>query len=366
MQSDKCIRILYFIENLRCGGKERQFVELIKGLTRYRNIKFKVIIMSGEIYYSDIFKYNYYINYLIRKVKKDPFIFFKILKIVKYFRPDIIHSWGSMPSVYVLPSVIYYKVKFINSMIRDAPNKLPFKSFIRSKFTFPFSNIILANSKAGLKSYHVKSNKGIYIYNGYNFNRIMKLKNKDELRKTLNINTKYIIGMVASFSYKKDYKTFILSAQLILRENYDVTFLCIGSGNYCYYRKLVETQYLDRIKFLNTQIDIESIMNLCDIGVLSTFTEGLPNSIMEFMALGKPVIATDGGGTKELIIDGVTGFLVEQKNPIILANKIKYLLENEKFSADMGIRGRERIIKEFSMTKMTESFISLYGRLLKL
>ncbi len=136
--------------------------------------------------------------------------------------------------------------------------------------------------------------------------------------------------------------------------------LCVGAGDDTLYQKLVEPEFNERIKFLGRQGNVESIINICDIGVLATYTEGISNAIMEFMALGKPVIATDGGGSGELIKDGETGFLVKPKSPEELASKIEYLLDNEKLAASMGEKGRARIRKEFSMEKMINSFVGLY------
>jgi glycosyltransferase involved in cell wall biosynthesis len=102
-------------------------------------------------------------------------------------------------------------------------------------------------------------------------------------------------------------------------------------------------------------------MNMCDIGILATYTEGISNSIMEFMALGKPVVATDGGGTKELVIGGETGFLIKPKSVEELVSKIEYLLNNDKIASSMGMKAKERIKQEFSMKKMINSFVDLYN-----
>jgi glycosyltransferase involved in cell wall biosynthesis len=123
-----------------------------------------------------------------------------------------------------------------------------------------------------------------------------------------------------------------------------------------------------RIIFTGIRNDVESIVTIFDIGILLTdlekHGEGISNSIMEYMALGKPVIATDGGGTKELVIDGETGFLIPQKSPKLLAEKIDYLLNNEPLRKRLGTKGKERIQKEFSLDKMVSEHIKLYEELL--
>ncbi|MFC1671457.1 hypothetical protein ACFL20_13780, partial [Spirochaetota bacterium] len=175
---------------------------------------------------------NIKLHFLIRKCKKDPSIFIKLYNLCKKSKPQIIQSFGAMESFYAMPVAIILNIKFINAMIKDAPSKL--KSFskvwIISKLTFPFSDYIISNSNAGIKSYNAHYKKSRIIYNGFDLKRITNIVDKDMIRKKFNIKTSYVVGMVASFSDFKDYKTFIDSANRVLKLRNDVTFLCIGDG----------------------------------------------------------------------------------------------------------------------------------------
>jgi len=81
---------------------------------------------------------------------------------------------------------------------------------------------------------------------------------------------------------------------------------------------------------------------------------------MEYMALRKPVVATDGGGTHELVADGETGFLVPPKSPDALAAKIEYLLDNPAIARHMGEAGEARLRRKFSTTEMVDETVELY------
>ena len=83
---------------------------------------------------------------------------------------------------------------------------------------------------------------------------------------------------------------------------------------------------------------------------------------MGYMALKKPVVATDGGGTRELVVDGETGLLVPPANPDAVAAKIEYLLDNPTIAKRLGEAGEARLRREFSITKMIEETIQLYKR----
>ena len=79
------------------------------------------------------------------------------------------------------------------------------------------------------------------------------------------------------------------------------------------------------------------MVNVFDIGVLATHGEGISNSIMEYMALGKPVVASEGGGTCELVQDGITGFLVPRRDPQALAARISQLLDDQEAGRRMPV-----------------------------
>jgi len=357
------MKILFFIESLAAGGKERRLVELLKGLSKYQDISMELVLTRRNVHYTDIFNLNIQIHYIERKyLKKDPSLFFKFFWIAREYKPDIIHAWGNLAAIYAIPAKVVLKIPMINNQIVDAPATVN-NRILSHKVTFPFSDILVANSKAGLKSYNASEDKSRIIHNGFNFSRLADLKKPDDVREEFNISTRHVIGMVASFSLKKDYGTYIKAAQQVLTKNSNITFLCVGAGDDSSYRKLVKPEFINNIRFIGLQENIESIMNICDIGVLATYTEGISNSIMEFMSLGKTVIATDGGGTNELIQEGKTGFLVKPESPEELASKIEYLLAHNGLASSMGEKGKERIKKEFSMKKMIDSFLCLYGTL---
>jgi glycosyltransferase involved in cell wall biosynthesis len=359
------MRILFVIDRLGYGGKERQLIELLKGLKRRENIQFRSVILSDNIYYSYVRELESKIDVLKRKIPHDPRILIKLYKICKEFQPDIIHSWESMCSVYAVPVAKILGVKFINGMIRNAHSKLkPFGSaWIRARLTFPWSDVILANSYAGLKSFNVPSHKGYCIHNGFDLRRLKKLENGELIRKKFQIHTPKVVGMVARFHARKDFETFVLSAKQILQKRKDVTFLAIGDGRTL--RKcmnLVNGEFHDNIKFLGRQKDVESIVNILDVGVLASYAEGISNSIMEYMSLVKPVVATNHGGTSEIVVDNATGFLIGPKNVEEMARKIEFLLDNEVAAKAMGNAGKERLLKEFGLEKMTDRYVELYHK----
>ena len=361
------LKVLIIIDSLTSGGKERRLVELLKGLVKYTHLQCELVLLSKTVYYDDVYKLGLKIHVLERKWKKDPSIFAKLYRICKQFHPDILHSCEGMASIYSLPVAKLLRIRFINAMISNAPARLkPFsQNWIRSKLTFPFSNMIVSNSKAGLKSYHVKSSKGHFIHNGFDPKRINQLDDAGLVKKKHGIKTPKVIGMIGAFESRKDFKTFIQAAIDVVTVRDDTTFLTIGDGsNREGLEKQVPDQFKDQIKFLGKQNQVESIINIFTIGVLATnhlvHGEGIPNVVMEYMALGKPVVATSGGGTDELVLHEQTGYLIEPMNAKELEMYLMKLLDDPELAIKLGISGKERIEKEFSLDKMTEAYVSLY------
>jgi glycosyltransferase involved in cell wall biosynthesis len=360
------MRILFFIDSFPAGGKERRLLELMKGLQKQPDIEFELVIMSNDVHYKEVYDLNIKIHFVLRKTKKDFSVFSKFCRLCRNFKPDIVHCWDSMTAVYLVPVTKWLGIKFVNGMVVDSPSKqnIRNKTWLRAKLTFPFSNIIIGNSKAGLTAYGAPAKKRICIYNGFNFKRTENIFAGERIRKELNIQTKYVVGMVASFSVFKDYKTYYAAARLLLKKRKDITFIAIGDNTDSPDSlEQAGKEYADHFRLLGRRSGIESYISVMNICVLATYTEGISNSILEYMAMGKPVVATDGGGTKEIVLEGETGFLVNPENPGELADKIEILLNNDDLRTEMGEKGKERVQSHFSIDQMTTSYIYHYRKL---
>jgi glycosyltransferase involved in cell wall biosynthesis len=174
--------------------------------------------------------------------------------------------------------------------------------------------------------------------------------------------------MVASFSRFKDYDTYFEAAQRIVAQRDDVTFVAIGAGpRFEEYKAKFPEEQFPRIRLPGRRADVESIVNILSIGVLTSNTdthgEGISNAIMEYMALGKPVVATDCGGNGELILEGETGYLIANRDTDALCNRLELLLGDAALARRLGEAGRRRIAETFGLERMTASYAALYRSL---
>ncbi len=362
------MRVFIITDNLMKGGKERRLMELLRYFDKESNIKTKLVILRDKIDYPEVYGLQQTeLVVLKRKIKKDPFVFFRILKIIKEFNPQVIHSWGSMPSIYTFLIAHFKKIAFVNAMVTNAKCKKYGSEWLRAKITFPFSNIVLSNSYAGLKAYKAPLDRGKVIYNGFNFSRLGDLEDVDAIRSKYSIRTSIVIGMVAAFHPRKDYFSFLEVANEICKINEDVTFLAIGDGDS---KKDFEQKYKenDRIVFTGNVNNVESVINILNIGVLLTNSnnhlEGISNSLIEYMALGKSVIATKGGGTDELIVHNENGLLIEPMSKTAFSSALKKLIESDELRDLFSKKAQLHIKENFSIESMGKQTKELYQALL--
>ncbi|MCZ6594990.1 MAG: glycosyltransferase [Bacteroidetes bacterium] len=374
------MKILFIIDSLGAWGKERQLVELLKGLDSMSNFETKVVLLTNLIHYEEVLNLRSKIHVLERKQKKDLSIYKRLYNICKDFTPDVIHSWERMCTVYALPVAKLVGAKFINGVIQNAtPNPKKFgQRWLLEKITFPFSDVIVSNTEAGLRAYKIPSKKSYYVHNGYDFLRLKNLQPKEDILKKFKIFTPLVVGMVGRFDSRKDYKSFIGCALQILQYREDVTFVAVGDGSnargdttrsiFELCKNMVPSEFKERIIFTGLQTNVESIINVFSVGVLLTnlkvHGEGVSNSIMEYMALGKPVIATLGGGTPEIVEEEVNGFLIQNNDTEQLIEKLEVLLDNRELAVAMGKKGKEKVQNEFNLEVMTQNFVHLYKNLL--
>ena len=183
------------------------------------------------------------------------------------------------------------------------------------------------------------------------------------LRTTLDQGTGTpIILSIARLDEQKGHK-FLLEAMSHIPE---AILVLAGSGPE---RAVLETQaqmlaIADRICFLGHRTDIPDLLACCDLFVLPSIYEGLPLSILEAMAAGKPVVASAVGGTPEAVLDGVSGLLVPPGDSMALAKAIKCLLGQPSLAAQMGAAGKARVQQMFSVDMMVRQVSQTYEELL--
>ncbi|MES2590518.1 MAG: glycosyltransferase [Bacteroidota bacterium] len=361
------MKILFVIGSLVIGGKERQCIELIKGLSQ-KGYECELIILKNLILYPEIHTTKCKLYVLDKELSKLK-VWINIFKIINKTRPDIIQSWDTESSMYIFPFTFLLRTPFVNYCIRYGKKvKKTSKYGIISGITFFFSDFVIANSIAGLEAHSLKASpKNKYIYNGYDLNRSIVNQSVEQIKSEMKLDGQYVVGMIGNFLDAKDHGTIIEAAQIIMSKRKDVSFVFMGDGHKKdEMKKLIQIDNLDRFIFLGKITKVEEFINVFDIQCLICNTnghaEGLSNAIMEGMAMGKPIIATDSGGNKEIVQDGVTGYIIEPFNVKVLVEKLEFLLENKTLRVSFGDKGRYRMQTHFSLETFVNNFVKLYEK----
>jgi len=216
---------------------------------------------------------------------------------------------------------------------------------------------------------NLPSEKIEVIYNGIDFSGYQEALKDKSLRVELGIvDGTPLVGLIANFNFEiKGHVYFLGAAKKILENVPDVKFVLVGDGPLRprYEEVARELRIEKSVYFLGKRADVPTIISNLDVSVLSSTNEGFSNVILESMAAGKPVVATNVGGSREMVTDGVTGYLVPPADSQPMANAIINLLRNPDKAIAMGSAGREVVKEKFTVQAMVKKYEKLYFSLLE-
>jgi glycosyltransferase involved in cell wall biosynthesis len=184
--------------------------------------------------------------------------------------------------------------------------------------------------------------------------------------KSIRMEEPYKIVMVGSLLPIKDYLTMLEACKIMKAKGLRFSLKIVGDGPE---RKSLDGRIIDmgleqEVEILGFRQDVSEILQSHDLYILSSTHEGFSISAIEAMATGLPVIATRCGGPEEIVVEGVTGMLVPPSDSKALAEAIQFITAHVETANAMGIAGRQRVEKEFSITKMQSCYAQLYRSLL--
>jgi glycosyltransferase involved in cell wall biosynthesis len=204
------------------------------------------------------------------------------------------------------------------------------------------------------------------IHNAIDTESWSRLRASAELRKELGLSAATpVIGYVGRIMPEKDLDTWLRAAALVAEKYPLARFVLVGEGRdnvtLSHLQRLAATLGLgERVSFVGYREDLLPVYAAFDVFALTSCREGLPNSILEAMAMRLPVVTTDVAGAKELVIDGQTGFVVPQGGVSRLAQCLVALVDDEQLRLRLAQAGRQRVEREFSFTRRLQRIEHLY------
>jgi glycosyltransferase involved in cell wall biosynthesis len=209
------------------------------------------------------------------------------------------------------------------------------------------------------------------ILNGVDLVEFDPETNGSVIRKEFNIDEdELIIGTIGRIDPKKGYECFLESARIILHDVKNVRFLVVGGAfnnpslEKSLYEMSVEKEIGNKTIFTGFRRDIPQLLASMDVVVLPSEIDACSRVLFESMAMQKPLVAINAGGTPEVVQDGITGFLVKQKDPSDMARCIMKLLHNKSLSEQYGKAGRKRVEEMFTIERNIKETETVYLELL--
>jgi glycosyltransferase involved in cell wall biosynthesis len=239
------------------------------------------------------------------------------------------------------------------------------------KFASKDCTLCVANCQAikdqVVKQERLAPGKVDVIYNGLDIARFRSPFNRGALRKEIGVSESIpLIGMVANFNFEiKGHRYFVEAAQRVLKEIPETQFVLVGEGRLrTKYEEMARSLGIQgNVHFLGKRDDVAEILTQLNVSVLCSTSEGFSNVILESMAAGKPVVATNIGGNSEMVRDGVTGHIVPGSDSAALSDRILQLLRNPDNVQAMGSAARRVVEEKFSAAAMVSHYEKLYSSL---
>jgi len=376
-------KILFVINSLAVGGTETQLSLLAQHLV-IRNFRVFIFVLTQNGELEKNLKNNN-MSIIGGRYNRNSFFltrFFQLLGaqflLLSYCikqKPNIVHSFLPLTNFITAPICKLIKIPYITSWRSLTHYRDKFFLFSSmDTLALRWSKAVVCNSKAVLtdllkKDVWLEEKKTYVIYNGIHFPENKKKSSSlINLRKNLGLlkSDLGIVYVANLISYKGHIDLIDAFYSLNPREKNLKLFL-VGEdrGIQKNLRALAEKyNILDQIFFLGLRNDIQDILESMDIGIMASHEEGFSNSLLEKIAAGLPVVATDVGGNKEAM-KGLKGcVLVKPKNPPSLAKGLQHVIENLNHSKNSdGIDRSNKIKSQFSVEKMVQSYVRLYDTL---
>jgi len=352
------LKVLYLTDDLGNGGAQRQLALLVKYLPP--EWERQVWSMDGGPYVEVIRKLSAPLMVYERAWRWDFSPAIELWQTITHWHPDVVHSWGWMCSAAAGPICKFMSIPLVDGTIRAGMVSLRWG--LVHHWNMRLAYRVIANSQAGLTAWRIGTEKGRVVHNGFDPERLALCT-----RRQLETRTPFTVVMTGRMHKHKDYCTFFSAARKVIESTgQDWRFFAVGNGpdRNALMKEAQELNHLGIASFPEMGSEVLEIIRDAHIGVLMSnplfHAEGCSNSIMEYMACGLPVVCSDGGGNRELVIDGETGFVIPPTDPSALAEKLVWLRSHREEAKRMGRAGQSRIMREFTVGNMISRTVSIY------
>ncbi len=366
------VRVVHVIDHLGSGGAQRQLVELVRRLPRDRWDPV-VISLSTERtgLVEELTQAGICVHLVPQHGTVDLACLWALTRLLGVLRPAIVHTWLFTADTYGRIGARLAGVRHTICAIRNTIDDFPERYRVVNRWLTRWTDYVTVNAEAIranlTEAAGVPARKIRTIYNGIDLSEFppAHANGLDPTSWPVPPSGK-IVAMVARLAPQKDHRTFLEATARIAPAVPDAHFVLIGDGamRTDIERRIQELRLGGRVHLLGERGDVKRLLAHIAVCVLATHYEGCSNVIMEAMAAGRPVVATDVGGNAELVVHGQTGLLVPDRDVRALADAMVALLTDPERAQAMGREGRHRIEQRFSLERMVQETTTLYAQVL--
>lgn len=366
------LNILHVISKLPIGGVENQLLMVLKNYDRRRFFPFVCSLSDKGDIGKEIEDLGVEV-YCLNKLKhtfdwtmvKDIYHFIK-KKNIKIVRTHQYHAnlYGRLAAKLAKVPCIVASVHNVYTMDRK------FHRRIMNKFLSRFSDKVVAVSetvkKDILKYDGLHEDEIMVIYNGIDTDSFVN-RDGNAIRKELGIPSDVpVIGTVGRLTPQKGQKCLIEAISRMKEKFTEIMLLIVGEGPIKDELKdYVNTLNINKnVIFTGSRRDVPALLSAMDIFVLPSFWEGLPNALIEAMASGKPIIASDLPPVREIFDSEKVGVIVPVRDSTAISSSIESLLNNKSRSETLGKFAKERAFSQFDIKTAVERYTSLFENIL--
>jgi glycosyltransferase involved in cell wall biosynthesis len=358
-------RILHIIPTLDRGGAQKQLMLLAQGLPRDEFDVHVCALTGGGSLKSELEAAGIPVTVVGKRWQADPLTLVRLKRQIERLQPDLIHSWHFAASAFGRVAGKWAGVRrFV--VAEQCVDKWKFGwQWTLDRRLARFTDRFIASSPAicdfcaehGLPREQYK-----VIPNGIP-PALPSDVSRDELFRELDLPTgARLIGVVGRLWPQKRTKDLIWAADLLRVLHDEMRLLVIGDGPE---RPQLErfarlASDLDHIRFLGHRDDVWRILPHMDVFWNGSAYEGQSNAVMEAMAAGVPVVASDIPGNRELVVEGETGYLVPIDGRAARARATRLILDDAELVTRMGAAAKQRMAEEFSVSRMIERNVAVY------
>lgn len=358
------VRVCLMIEQLALGGTQLWCLRLLQGLDRSR-VEPLLCLLDGEDEFSrSLEPADCPVLRLGVQSLRRPWAFRQALRLAGFLRRhrvDVLQVHHADPTFFGLPAARLARTPRVVHTWYDLGHGLSPTYRRLTAFYSRFLDGAIANCQACQESCvaltGAASDTVAVLENGVDmtaFAHIAPLAPHPEPRP--------VVGMVANLLPIKNPELLVQAARLVLDTHSHAEFRIAGAGELQrpLERRIEELGLRDRFRLVGRVFDVPAFLGEMRIGVLCSRSEGLPHTVLEYMAAGRPSVVTAVGGNAEVIDDGVEGLVVPPDDAPALAAALRRLLDDPRQAAEMGAAARRRVQERYSQEAMLRRFEQYY------